>query len=60
MIVSIVLRFTSHFYKDFCSHLDSVIGVEREKDSVMETFRYPFMTYLTKTTFETLSELLEK
>jgi hypothetical protein len=56
---AIILRFMSLKYKDFSTHIDVVRNKERESNTVMEIFRYPFVTYLTQSTFESLSQFIE-
>lgn len=53
------MRFIALKYKDFSTNLDVVKNQERESSSVMEVFRYPYVTYLTQTTFNSLSQLIE-
>jgi len=57
--IAIIMRFMSLKYKDFSTHIDVVRNKERDSNIVMETFRYPYVTYLTQTTFESLSKLIE-
>jgi hypothetical protein len=53
--IAIILRFIALKYKDFSTHIDTVKKQERLSETVMETFRYPYVTYLTQTTFQSLS-----
>lgn len=53
--IAIILRFLALNYKDFATHIDTVKKQERLCGIVMETFRYPYVTYLTQTTFQSLS-----
>jgi len=56
---AIILRFMALKYKDFTTHIDIVKNKERESHTVMETFRYPYVTYLTQSTFQSLSQFIE-
>ena len=57
---SLILRFLSRRCRNFKAHLEVVAqGSERDAAGVMSVFRYPFVTYLTKTTFMELGRGLK-
>lgn len=51
MVRALIYRFLALKYKTFMTHYDMIKLQQRDSDSVMETFRYPMVTYLTHTTF---------
>ena len=56
----LILRFLSKRCRNFRAHLAVVSqGSARDAAAVMSVFRYPFVTYLTKTTFMELGRGLQ-
>jgi hypothetical protein len=44
---AIIMRFIGLKFKEFTTHIDIVRNKERESSLVMETFRFPYVTYIT-------------